>query len=242
MGGGARSITKISLERFRKKFRRLTKKQKDVVDDIQHLEHQWRNDHANLRVFSTDCKRWIQKKPTEKNSRCDNCQSLLSNNQFRTTLRKPVPADENFRYVNYRFRNSVLGEQYARTKGLKHLVESAVCHIYFFRFVYSIFHYQDAEHSPFVRFAEGALAGKFVGHEVFTGLVSAMVTKIDKEERGVGMQGFSYAPAWDEFVHIVGIHSPRALKFLSEHFPARSMRSIRSVSFYCITHTLKANL
>ena len=78
-----------------------------------------------------------------------------------------------------------------------------------------------------MRFAEGALAGKFKGHEVFVGLINAMVTKIDKEERGVGMQNFSYAPAWDEFVHIISIHSPRAHKFLLEHFPARSMRNIR---------------
>jgi hypothetical protein len=85
---------------------------------------------------------------------------------------------------------------------------------------------QDAKHLPFVRFAEGALAGKFKGHEVFTGLVNAMVTKIDKEERGVRMQNFSYTPAWDEFVHIVSIHSPRAHKFLLEHFPAQSMRNI----------------
>ena len=82
---------------------------------------------------------------------------------------------------------------------------------------------QDAKHSPFVHFAEGALAGKFAGHKVFTGLISAMVTKIDKEEHGVGMQNFAYAPAWDEFVHIISIHSPRAYKFLSEHPPTRSM-------------------
>ena len=41
---------------------------------------------------------------------------------------------------------------------------------------------QDAKHSPFVHFAEGALAGKFAGHKVFTGLISAMVTKINKED------------------------------------------------------------
>jgi hypothetical protein len=67
---------------------------------------------------------------------------------------------------------------------------------------------QDPKHSPFVRFAEGALAGKYEGHKVFTGLVSAMVTKIDKEERNIGMQNFAYAPAWDEFVHIVSMYSP----------------------------------
>lgn len=59
------------------------------------------------------------------------------------------------------------------------------------------------------------------------GLVRAMVTKVDKEERGVGMQNFRYSPAWDEFIHIVKIHSSRAHNFLAEHFPARTIRGIQ---------------
>ncbi|KAJ7575239.1 hypothetical protein C8J56DRAFT_801931 [Mycena floridula] len=53
-----------------------------------------------------------------------------------------------------------------------------------------------------------------------------MVQKINQEERGVGMQNFVYAPAWDEFVHIVRIHSPRTHQFLSQHFAARTGRSL----------------
>jgi hypothetical protein len=125
-GGGARSVTMIALERFRKKFRRLSKKEKDVVDDIQQLEHQWRNDHANLRIFATTCERWIEKDWTDRLRHCKKCHLLLSNGKFKVMLRKPVPEDENFIYVNKRFRNSVLGEQYARAKGLKNVIESAV--------------------------------------------------------------------------------------------------------------------
>ena len=51
------------------------------------------------------------------------------------------------------------------------------------------------------------------------GLVRAMVTKVDKEEHSVGMQNFQYSPSWDEFVHIISIHSPQVHKFLAEHFP-----------------------
>ncbi|KAJ3816326.1 hypothetical protein F5880DRAFT_1456516, partial [Lentinula raphanica] len=54
-----------------------------------------------------------------------------------------------------------------------------------------------------------------------------MVQKVDRAERGVGMQNFRYAPAFDEFVHIVEIHSPRVHRFLSQHFPVRSRNSIR---------------
>ncbi|KAK7023575.1 hypothetical protein VNI00_016661 [Paramarasmius palmivorus] len=54
-----------------------------------------------------------------------------------------------------------------------------------------------------------------------------MVQKIDQKERGVGMQNFQYAPAWDEFIHIVKIHSPQAYRFLAQQFPARMERQIR---------------
>ena len=123
-GGGARSVTAIALERFQKKFRKLPKKDKDIVDNIQQLEHQWRNNHLNLRVFSTACEHWINNHGLQ---HCKKCHLLLSNNKFIIMLRKPTPTDENFIYVNRRFRDSILGEQYVRTKGLKNLVESAVC-------------------------------------------------------------------------------------------------------------------
>lgn len=59
-----------------------------------------------------------------------------------------------------------------------------------------------------------------------------MVSKLDRDERGVGLQNFHYPPAYDEFVHIVKIHSPRAHRYLSKHLPARTQRSYRSVSIF----------
>ncbi|KAG2145168.1 hypothetical protein DEU56DRAFT_732350 [Suillus clintonianus] len=54
-----------------------------------------------------------------------------------------------------------------------------------------------------------------------------MVTKLDREERGVGMQNFKYSPSWDEFSNVLRIHSPQALRFLSKHLPVRTERSFR---------------
>jgi len=73
----------------------------------------------------------------------------------------------------------------------------------------------------------GQFKGKYDNSAVFLGLICAMVTKVDKEEHGVGMQNFAYAPAWDEFVHIISIHHPRAHKFLSEHFAAWTLQNIQ---------------
>jgi len=86
---------------------------------------------------------------------------------------------------------------------------------------------QDAKNTPCVKFAKGVLSGKYKDLKVFTGLVEAMVSKTDREERGIGMQNFHYPPAYDEFIHIVNIHSPRAHRFLAEHLPARTERSYR---------------
>lgn len=87
---------------------------------------------------------------------------------------------------------------------------------------------QNAKDTPYVRYAQGALQGKY-DNEVFNGLVEAMVTKADREERGVGMQNFKYAPAYDEFSNLVRINGPAAYRTLQEHFPARSERSFRCV-------------
>ncbi|KAI9062819.1 hypothetical protein FKP32DRAFT_1548995, partial [Trametes sanguinea] len=51
--------------------------------------------------------------------------------------------------------------------------------------------------------------------------------KKDKAERGVGMQNFKFTPAFDEFMHIVHIHSARAYRFLASQLPMRTERSIR---------------
>ena len=69
-----------------------------------------------------------------------------------------------------------------------------------------------------MKFAQGALKGKYDGDKVFLGLIQAMVEKVDRTERGVGMQNFAYAPAWDEFTHIVALHCPHAYQFLKKHF------------------------
>ncbi|KAF4569611.1 hypothetical protein EYR36_009408 [Pleurotus pulmonarius] len=96
------------------------------------------------------------------------------------------------------------------TKGLKEIIEAP-----------------NPKTTPCIRYALGVLQGKYSTSDVFAGLLSAMVSKLDREERGVGMQNFMYAPAWDEVCHIIKINSPSAYRALSEHFPAPSQRYFR---------------
>ncbi|GAW09826.1 hypothetical protein LENED_012023 [Lentinula edodes] len=63
--------------------------------------------------------------------------------------------------------------------------------------------------------------------EVFEGLTQAILTKYDKEERGVGMQNFKYSPAYEDFVNIIRITSPAAYRTFKEWFPAKSFESFR---------------
>lgn len=230
LGGGARSITVIAHELFKKAFSRLKQKNKEKVLDTQLHEHAWRNDHDRIRVFSTKCKHIVADLAPNRPLPCTECRGILRSRTFKALLRKPVPADENFIFTNKRFRSKRLGEIYARTIGLKDIIEAPVSlpllHAPAFFKSYLWLHLKDAKTTPCIRYAQGALNGKY-NDEVFSGLIQAMVEKFDRQKRGVGMQNFYYAPAWDELCHTIKIHSPRAFKALREHLPMRTEGSFR---------------
>ncbi|KAJ6632173.1 hypothetical protein B0H10DRAFT_2206574 [Mycena sp. CBHHK59/15] len=145
-GGGARSVTAIAREKFGKLFRYLKDGNKKIVTDTQVHERKWINDHANMRIFSTECNKQVS----------------------------------------------------------------------------------DAKNTPCIKFAQGTLKGKYTDFSVFEGPVEAMVMKVDRLERGIGMQNFKYAPAWDKMTHIINIHSPKAARALGKHFAMRTQRSFQA--------------
>ncbi|KAJ7205209.1 hypothetical protein GGX14DRAFT_368089 [Mycena pura] len=209
-GSGTRSVTTIAETVFGTFYRLLSPSQKDQVDDLQRAEHTWRNDHQSQQVRALDCTGIAGGADRNKVAKpCAACNTVLRSERFKAVLRKPLPDDDNYKHVNARFRNDLVGEQYLRAKGLQQLIEA------------------DSSQSVFVRFAVGVLGGKYDDYNVLLGLVDAMVKRVEREEKGKGMQNFQYTPAWDEFMHIVRIHSPRAHQFISNHFQVRSARNIR---------------
>ena len=125
-GGGARSISIIAVELFSKPFRKLSSQNKDIVLDTQRHELAWTNHHQKLRVFSSCCTNVAHQSDRDQVKPCHSCCALLKSTRFRSAINKPTPSDNNFKYINHRFRNQVLGEQFARVKGLKNLLDSAV--------------------------------------------------------------------------------------------------------------------
>lgn len=133
-GGGARALTDIAKNRFGKAFSELGKQKKQEVVDVQLHEHKWRNDHQKLRVFASKCKQHVAKPVLNCRAQpCDECSALLSNKRFKAILRKPTPDDKDFIYTNHRYRSKNLGEIYARTIGLRQIIENPVRSYFFLR-------------------------------------------------------------------------------------------------------------
>jgi len=130
LGGGARSLQAISKDLFKKLFSKLQKpgSKKKVVDAQMH-EWKWRNDHENLRVYSTSCQKKVHDRSAD-NKRpkpCSDCDAVLHSKPFRNAIRRPIPTDDRFIFINHRFRNTVLARIYGRTVGVKEILETEVC-------------------------------------------------------------------------------------------------------------------
>ena len=134
LGGGGRSLAVISKEKFKKLFSKLkfAKSRKTVVD-IQMHEWKWRNDHENLRVYSTSCQKTVPDRSTnaKRPKPCSSCITVLQSRPFKNAIRVPIPSDENYKFVNFRFRSKLLGNIFGRTIGVKHIIEDDVWSILF---------------------------------------------------------------------------------------------------------------
>ncbi|KAJ7852261.1 hypothetical protein B0H13DRAFT_1453529, partial [Mycena leptocephala] len=99
LGGGGRSLTALAKEKFGKFFAKLGNRKKQIISDTQHREHRWRNDHSNLRVFSTRCrKEVISRLPGSRTLPCSECSSLLGLKNFKQAIRRPAPDDKDYIY------------------------------------------------------------------------------------------------------------------------------------------------
>ena len=129
LGGGGRSLPAIAKGLFNKLFSKVTmEKNRQKVVDTQMHEWKWRNDHANLRVFSTSCQKKVADRSAaaKRSKPCSECHAVLQSKAFKNAIRRPIPSDKKIIFVNHRFRNKLLGRIYARTIGVREIVEDEV--------------------------------------------------------------------------------------------------------------------
>jgi len=126
-GGGGRSLPVIAKQLFKKFFSQLSKKaNRKVVVDTQMHEWKWKNDHVNHRVYAMACQQTVVNRSPKPPHLCSECNIVLRSKTFRSAIRKPISSDKNSKFINYRFRNPLLGTIYARTIGVREIVEDEV--------------------------------------------------------------------------------------------------------------------
>ncbi|KAH9938784.1 uncharacterized protein BXZ73DRAFT_23422, partial [Epithele typhae] len=215
-GGGARSLVVIAKEKNEGKlFSELTREQKQEVVDWQISEYKWLNDQRRQRVYSTACMGALvisSKSPTPARLSCGECLAILKLDSFRRAISRPVPEPHNFKYVNFIYRDEALGKLYARITGLQDLLNPK----------------SKTSTSPFVRYALGAIRGKFKnGQELLGGILEGFMTIEDKERRGVGKQGFKWSEKWARICHVIAIDSPKAYRSLAQYLPVPGLRGLQ---------------
>ncbi|KAG6819326.1 hypothetical protein H0H93_012927 [Arthromyces matolae] len=231
LGGGAHSVTVIAKELYGKKYESLSSARKKQVKVAQKHDWQWTNDHRNGRVYSIKCTKSAaslsalslnrEDQDSSDPQPCQNCRSLLSGKKFQNALRITRPPDHLYKYVNLEYRNHALAGIFGRCVGLRELIES-----------------DDSQKSPMIKYVKGVMSGKYPSNDFFGSLVQVLVLKREKEDRGVGMQGFKYPDSLVEWAHILFTHSRQAYLAVQEFLPlpqARTLEYTHHFLFYNVS-------
>ncbi|KZP19765.1 hypothetical protein FIBSPDRAFT_790399, partial [Athelia psychrophila] len=83
--------------------------------------------------------------------------------------------------------------------------------------------------SPYIMYAQNVINGVYGGSsgDVFVQLLAAVASANDKEARGVGLQGFRYGPALQDFAHVIAIQSTRAYQAVRKILPLPTVRTLQ---------------
>lgn len=129
LGGGASSVTKISMEMYGKRYAQLSITRKEQVKTAQMHEWLWKNSHNIGKVYSTQCEKLVHNATQP----CRQCSLVLSSKHFKTASAIPRPSDEHYKYVNHEYRNTRLATLFGQCVGLREIIESDVSFQYLLR-------------------------------------------------------------------------------------------------------------
>lgn len=158
LGGGARSISVIAHEKYKKDFIKLSDDRQKLVLLMQRHEWTWRNEHGLGKVYATTaCTKVVKAKGTTEP--CSGCLGILNSRAFKNVLRVPTPPDNQRKYTNEIYQNRVLAKLYGKVTGLRAIMESPVSprstyhFIAMFRCSFDMYRIQFARRSSALRLA-----------------------------------------------------------------------------------------
>lgn len=236
LGGGGRSKVHMALERFDTTYGELSPQDKREVDRLYEETWKWVIKHRYRTIHSTSCAKVVRIAATNGEGKgrahlCTPCLSLLHDKHFDLALNVPEPLPSNFKHANTGYKNEELGIILVKSAGLDELLRPEVsCHFTIISricYILTVFSFKNEDVRLGIRYAQAIAAGKFTGHDVFTGLVRNALQRLDREERGKKLTNFKHPPEFDEFMKNVFLLSPQVYKLLGKQFPMRSVRSIQ---------------
>lgn len=235
-GGGSRPKPVLAQAMFMKSCAELTTLERQAVARREFLEYKWVNKHAAGAVHSTACQRTVRQPRLEMSTSipepCDDCLSLLHVRVFQTALNRDMPREAVLKFVPKEYRCAELGEIYLQHRGVRELVEAVSASILPFQYCQLSSLMQHAANDVLVRFASGALDGRYQSNDVFIGLIKAMAAKADRLEHGKSLKNMKYDEQFDRVCTILALVSPRAYKTFRYHFGGRTIRSMQYVLYY----------
>ncbi|TEB20216.1 hypothetical protein FA13DRAFT_1801216 [Coprinellus micaceus] len=199
-GGQGRALTDAYVG-LKEAVTRLSEEEKTAVYRAQEQSHTWRLNQNPKRVFAigkgSSCAQDVYATTIEEIQPCTACLELLKNPWFQTAIQKPKPIDGNRIYTPHQYQASEIGKQFAALQGLSKLIEEAG---------------NGTMASLLQRTVKAFTASQFDDKPIITGLLEVVIIKVDKESRGVGLQGIKYPPGFDDWAHELSCINPEAYR------------------------------
>ncbi|KAH9933100.1 hypothetical protein B0H21DRAFT_835847 [Amylocystis lapponica] len=212
-GGGAPSRAKLAQHIFELSsllWLDLSKKRRETVLREEKLQYKWRNARSVGAVFATDCNKTVSVQNADMDPLpCSQCTALKHLHTFQVALNRPMPLEENMKFVPKLWRCENLGQIYMKYRGVRKLIE------------------EDLGQSPWLKFGMGVVEGRYTQNTVLLGAIKAMVEKTDRLDKGKALKNMTYSGVFSDFADCLASVSTRAYETFRRHFGGPAVRSLR---------------
>ncbi|KAF4599335.1 hypothetical protein EYR40_006427 [Pleurotus pulmonarius] len=230
--GGA-SRANLAIKHFGLTYSLLSTEQKDEVDLHYRNSCKWELDHDDQRAFSCQCLQEVQcKVDSEGLQACKECLKILTLHEFQVSISRSGSADENRKYIPFRYQSIVTGKMYATNKGLSQFVKE-VCPLPLTPFLTCslsvAFQIASRKGDFLLDFTAALSCGAFDSNPSFIQLMEVMLERHKRHASGRGLQNMRYAADFDQFCHEIQCVRPEAYRLFSSKFGGRSERSMLKI-------------